>query len=165
MESAYWAWISSHIPILCEEWDWVGWMIFIGFIKVKVLSIVGVHTKWRFNGGIGWDGVGLGGMNERQCFFVCKIWYSRKCSFGPHFESGSACVFHRFPFFWIWWDEWLILNGRRKVKGLHRKLRLYDSIQRSIQNLNTFNNLEILWKYYGIIIVECHRTNTNANIN
>ena len=88
----YWAWINSHISIPCEGWDWVGWMIFIGFRKVKVLSLQSedwmikskiLHkiwrllTIWQYYGGMWY-------LNVCMKVFLCI--------YVDHFEQLSAPI-------------------------------------------------------------------------
>ena len=84
----YWAWISSHISILCEGWDWVGWMISIGFRKVKVLSLQWLNPKfytkfedfWQF------------GNIMVECDIWMYVWRFFLCIYVDNFEQLSAPI-------------------------------------------------------------------------
>ena len=76
----------SQTPTI-HPWQFF-WLIIVSVPKINAISF-NIKTSMVGLGGMEWDWVGW--MRD-SVFFCCKIWYSRKCSFGPYFESVSAWV-------------------------------------------------------------------------
>lgn len=82
--------LPSQTPTI-HPWQFF-WLIIVSVPKINAISF-NIKTSMVGLGGMEWDWVGWMSHNV-----FCKIWYSRKCSFGPHSESVSAWVYSQISF-------------------------------------------------------------------
>ena len=86
-------WVIHRLAVLYYRswWDWSG--IGVGWVPTWPSQ---TPTIPNINGGIGWDGVGLGGMNERQCFLQNLI-FQEMFILSPFWKCESILVIQTIP--------------------------------------------------------------------
>ena len=142
--------LPSQTPTI-HPWQFF-WLIIVSVPKINPISF-NIKTSMVGLGGMEWDWVGW---MINSVFLLQNLTFQEMFIWSPFWKCVCLGIFTDFLSFMkveIWWDKCLILvveKWKLISIGLHI-WRFYDSIHCSIQNFDTFDNLEILWIYhYGM---------------